>query len=210
MAAEVTATGRRVARELRRGAVLIQVKPRRDLRNPRVAPGAERGREFRMLSHPDSGATLPDITSRADLERLVHTFYARVQHDDLLGFIFSEVAKTDWTAHLPRMVSFWETVILGAGTYQGNPLAAHARLTAATPMGRPQFDRWLALFTATVDELFAGEKAGHLKRAAEDMAHVIHARINHVPDARFDPANLTPEQRARYAKYRAATPAPGA
>jgi hemoglobin len=95
-------------------------------------------------------------------------------------------------------------MLFRAGGYVGSPLAAHARLTAFTLMGREQFERWLALFTATVDELFAGEKAGHLKRAAEDMANVIHARINNVPDARFDPANLTPEQRARYRNYKPA------
>ena len=71
-------------------------------------------------------------------------------------------------------------------------------------MGLPQFERWIALFKATVDELFAGPKAEHIKRAAEDMAHVIHARINGVADARFDPARLTPEQRARYSKYKPA------
>jgi hypothetical protein len=27
-----------------------------------------------------------------------------------------------------------------------------------------------------------------------------------VPDPRFDPANLTPEQRERYARYKATTP----
>jgi hypothetical protein len=40
---------------------------------------------------------------------------------------------------------------------------------------------------------------------------VIYARINHVPDPRFDPASLTPEQRERYSRYKqplaAATPA---
>ncbi len=53
-----------------------------------------------------------------------------------------------------------------------------------------------------MDELFAGEHAEHIKNAAADMANVIYSRINHVVDPRFDPANLTPEQRARYAAYR--------
>jgi hemoglobin len=69
-------------------------------------------------------------------------------------------------------------------------------------MGRPQFDRWLALFTATVDALFAGEKAEHIKSAASDMANVIHAKINGVEQDRYDYSKLTPEQRARYASYK--------
>jgi hemoglobin len=146
---------------------------------------------------------LPDLTDRAGIERLVNAFYEKVGRDELLGFIFNDVARTDWAHHLPKMYAFWETVIFGTGGFSGNPLAAHMRLVPLTPMGLPQFERWIAIFKATVDELFAGEKAEQIKRAAEDMAHVIHARINNVPDARFDPARLTPEQRARYAKYRA-------
>ena len=147
-------------------------------------------------------ATLPDITGRPDIETLVNAFYERVRCDELLGFIFNDVARTDWSAHLPKMYAFWETVLFRSGGYRGDPLAAHAKLTPLTEMGRPQFDRWLALFRATVDDLFAGEHAEHIKSCAADMANVIHSRINNISDPRTDPANLTPEQRARYASYR--------
>lgn len=143
-----------------------------------------------------------DLAGRMEIERLVNAFYERVRGDDLLGFIFDDVAKTNWEAHLPKMYAFWETVLFRSGGYAGNPLAAHAKLVPLTRMGRPEFDRWLKLFRETVDDLFAGEKAEHIKNCAEDMANVIHARINHVPDARFDPANLTTEQRERYARYK--------
>jgi hemoglobin len=152
---------------------------------------------------PMNTATRPDITGRADIERLVNAFYEKIRKDDLLGFIFNDVAKTDWAAHLPKMYAFWETMIFRTGGFVGNPLAAHARLVPLTTMGRPQFDRWLAVFTATVDELFAGEKAEHIKNAAADMANVIHAKINGVEQARYDYSKLTPEQRARYASYKA-------
>jgi hypothetical protein len=36
------------------------------------------------------------------------------------------------------------------------------------------------------------------------MANVIHAKINGVEQARYDFSKLTPEQRARYASYKAA------
>ena len=151
----------------------------------------------------------PDILGRAEIEQMVNAFYHRVRADDTLGFIFDRVAATDWETHLPKMHAFWETVLFRSGGYTGNPLAAHARLTPLTAMGREQFDRWLSLFRATVDDLFAGEKADHIKNCAADMANVIHAKINGVQDARFDAANLTPEQRERYARYRAqAGPAP--
>lgn len=150
---------------------------------------------------------LPDLSGRPEIECLVNTFYDRVRDDEVLGFIFNDIAKTDWTVHLPKMYAFWEKVVFGQGDYRGNPLASHAKLVPQTAMGRKQFDHWLTLFRSTVDSLFAGEKAEHIKRAAEDMANVIYSRINSVPDPRFDPANLTPEQRARYAAYRAPEPA---
>lgn len=145
-----------------------------------------------------------DITGRAEIETLVNAFYERVRGDELLGFIFNDVAQTNWVAHLPKMYAFWETVLFRSGGYTGNPLAVHARLVPQTAMGREQFDRWLILFRSTVDDLFAGEKAEHIKNCAEDMANVIYSRINAVPDPRFDPANLTPEQKERYARYKPA------
>lgn len=144
----------------------------------------------------------PDITGRPEIEALVNLFYEHVRGDEVLGFIFEDIAKTNWATHLPKMYAFWETVLFGKGGFSGNPLAAHARLTPLTEMGRVQFDRWLAMFRQTVDDLYSGEKANHIKSCAEDMANVIYSRINGVPDPRFDPANLTPEQRARYAKYK--------
>ena len=143
-----------------------------------------------------------DLHGRADIETLVNAFYQKVRADEVIGFIFDEIAGTNWDAHLPRMYAFWETVLFRSGGYTGNPLAVHARLKPLTEMGRPQFDRWLDLFRATVDEHFSGPNAEHIKNCAADMANVIFSRINQVPDPRFDPANLTPEQRARYAAYR--------
>ncbi len=156
-----------------------------------------------MNSSDTSTASLPDLAGRADIERLVNTFYDKIRDDELLGFIFDDVAKIDWAAHLPKMYAFWETVIFRSAGYTGNPLAVHARLVPLTAMGRPQFDRWLEIFTATVDGLFSGENADHIKSAASDMANVIHAKINGVEQARFDYSKLTPEQREQYASYRA-------
>ncbi len=128
----------------------------------------------------------PDIAGRGDLECLVNAFYAQVRRDELIGFIFTDVAGVDWGTHLPKLYAFWETVLFGGGGYTGNLLGAHARLVPLTTMGPAQFERWISLFNRTVDELFAGPKATHLKAIAGDMANVIHARINGVAQAPFD------------------------
>lgn len=122
-----------------------------------------------------------DLVDRAGIELLVNAFYQKVRSDEVLGFIFDEVARIDWPTHLPRMYAFWETVLFRSGGYSGNPLTMHARLAGQTAMGRMQFDRWLTLFCQTVDELFAGENADHLKNIATDMAGVIHSRIHQQP-----------------------------
>jgi hemoglobin len=145
---------------------------------------------------------LPDITGRPDIVVLVDRFYEKVRVDTLIGPIFNDIAQVDWAVHLPKLYAFWQTVLFGDGGFRGNPLGIHFKLMEKTPMDWPRFERWLALFNETVDELYAGDRAGHIKRAAEDMAHVIHSRLNNVPDRRFDPANLTPEQRARYRNYK--------
>ncbi len=119
----------------------------------------------------------PDILGRADLVRMVDAFYVKVRADESLGHIFDGVAKVNWETHLPKLYDFWDTVLFRAGTFRGNPVGAHMKLVPLTPMDWPVFERWLELFRETVHELFAGGNADHIVRCAEDMARVIHSRI---------------------------------
>lgn len=150
----------------------------------------------------------PDILGRPDIERLVNAFYTKVRADEPLGHVFDGVAKVDWETHLPKLYNFWDTVLFRAGTFRGNPIAAHIKLVQQADLSWPMFERWLVLFRSTVDELFAGENAGHIVRCAEDMAQVIHSKIHAIPNPRFNPDRLTPEQKARYASYRESPQAP--
>ena len=49
-----------------------------------------------------------DILSRADIELLVNRFYDKVKEDAILGYLFNDVAKTNWQVHLPKMYDFWK------------------------------------------------------------------------------------------------------
>ncbi|MEP4808434.1 MAG: group III truncated hemoglobin [Luteolibacter sp.] len=144
----------------------------------------------------------PDLLGRPGIEKLVDVFYRKVRADEGLGHVFDGVAKVNWETHLPKICDFWDTVIFRAGTFRGNPLAVHGKMLAETKLPWALFERWLELFRETVDELFAGENAGHIVRSAEDMAGVIYSKIHGIPNPRHDPALLTPEQKARYASYR--------
>lgn len=84
----------------------------------------------------------------AMIHRLVHGFYSRVRADEVLGPIFAERIH-DWAPHLARMCAFWSSVALLTGTYHGRPMQAHQPL----PVDAAHFDRWLALFEATAQEL---------------------------------------------------------
>jgi len=112
----------------------------------------------------------PDISSRADIEKLVNTFYGKVRADALLAPSFSHI---DWPSHLPLMNNFWSLTLLGEPGYRNNMVQKHLGLAI-----KPEhFNQWLSLFNSTVDELFAGEKAEEAKSRAYSMAVVIQAKM---------------------------------
>lgn len=123
------------------------------------------------------GSVPHDLSSRADVERLVIEFYRRAYADPLIGPIFTDIAKMDLEAHLPIMCDFWETVLFRAGVYRRNALQVHRDLHALSPLLPEHFERWLLLWNGTVDELFAGEKAELAKLQAERVAASIGRRL---------------------------------
>jgi hemoglobin len=122
-------------------------------------------------------APLPDISTREDCERLVRTFYGRALTDPVIGFIFVDVAHLDLEAHVPKIASFWETILLGAQSYAGGAFRPHAEINAQVPLRAGHFERWLWLWRTTVDELFAGARAELAKTHAERVARAFHARL---------------------------------
>ncbi|HWE33958.1 MAG TPA: group III truncated hemoglobin [Solirubrobacteraceae bacterium] len=125
---------------------------------------------------------LSDITSRDDCERLVRAFYGRALTDHVIGFIFVDVAHLDLERHVPKVASFWETILLGAGSYAGGAFRPHAEIHAKVPLRRGHFERWLWLWNVTVDELFAGDRAELAKAHAARVASAFHARLAGLPE----------------------------
>jgi len=118
-----------------------------------------------------------DIRDRADCERLVRAFYGRALVDPVIGFIFTDVAKLDLEEHVPVITSFWETMLLGAGTYGGGAFGVHANLNRQVPFRAGHFVRWLTLWSMSVDELFEGPVADEAKRHGERVANAFHRRL---------------------------------
>src|SRR5438093_1977893 len=124
-----------------------------------------------------------DITDRRDVACLVNVFYDRVRDDDILGPIFDDIAHVDWTTHLPRMYDFWESVLFARATFKGTPLLVHRALDRRTPLTTAAFDRWIALFQSTVDDLFSGPMAEHAKTCAVRIAAPMENNISPRPSS---------------------------
>jgi len=114
-----------------------------------------------------------DIESRADIDLLMREFYARAMHDEVIGYIFTDVAKLDLDHHLPIIGDFWESMLFGTGVYQKhgrNPLMVHRDLDEKSPLTAEHFSRWLDLFEYCVEKDFAGERAEFIKLRARAIA----------------------------------------
>ncbi|MCM2427952.1 group III truncated hemoglobin [Streptomyces sp. RKAG337] len=112
----------------------------------------------------------PDIADRADLGTLLRRFYEAALADRLIGPYFTEIAGLDLEDHLPRITDFWERALLRTAEYGGNAFAPHAALHDSRPMTAEHFGRWVQLWRASVDGLYAGPNADHAKAQGERIA----------------------------------------
>lgn len=119
-----------------------------------------------------------DIQNLDDIKQFVNEFYGKVREDELIGDIFELVIEGRWPEHLEKMYRFWQTVLLGEHSYQGSPFLPHATL----PVEKAHFDRWLALFSETIDTAFMGKNADKAKWQGERMATMFLSKILHYRD----------------------------
>src|SRR5436190_12428329 len=116
---------------------------------------------------------MKDIETRQDLIDLMVDFYELAFADETIGYIFTDIAKMDLEEHLPVIVDFWESMVLGTASYQTrgrNPMLIHHQLAEKTPLLPEHFERWLELFEQSVNLRFAGEKAELIRQRAGSIA----------------------------------------
>lgn len=123
-----------------------------------------------------------DIKDDKDIELLVNAFYDKVKNDDTIGYIFHKIIGEDWSHHLPIMYSFWGMVLLSETGYTGNPVKKHVQVDRAVPLTEAHYARWVQLWNATVDSLFAGEKAEEAKKRAAIMMQLISMKVQAARD----------------------------
>jgi hemoglobin len=119
---------------------------------------------------------LPDITTPADIDRLIAAFYARVLPDPIIGFFFTAITQVDLAPHLQTISAFWQQQLLGnanpdTARYRGELFAVHRDLHQQAALTADHFHRWLLLFRQTLDELFSGPRAEAAKQRASRIAN---------------------------------------
>ena len=90
--------------------------------------------------------------------------------DEQLAPIFIDVAAIDLTVHLPHIKSYWCKLLLGDSGYRRHTMNIHRELHGKQALREGDFQRWLALFNATLDEDFAGERTERARRVAAAIA----------------------------------------
>ncbi len=123
---------------------------------------------------------MPHLCTEDDVTRLVHTFYAKVRDDAILGPVF-ERHVGDWNQHLPKMVDFWSTALRGSKSYRGMPMPVHCALPGLT---HPMFEHWLDLFFDAASEL---ENQAMAERAVQLSQRIAQSlwygyQLQHAPD----------------------------
>lgn len=126
-----------------------------------------------MFNSPIMKDNKQDIRTEEDIILMVNSFYEKVNQDSLLSYVFNDFAQVDWNSHLPKMYSFWNTLIFAKQSYKGNPFAAHIPL----PIKAEHFDKWIQLFNQNIDEHFVGEVAEQTKQRAFSIATIFQSKM---------------------------------
>jgi hemoglobin len=116
---------------------------------------------------------MKNLESREDIELLVNSFYDKVVKDETIGFFFKDVIKVDWDKHLPKMYSFWESILFGQMSYKGNPMAVHFPINQLEAMEKRHFEKWLELWKETIEENFMGQNASMTITKSENIANLM-------------------------------------
>ena len=111
-----------------------------------------------------------EITTQDDVNHLVREFYNKVLKDELLAPYFAGI---ELEHHLPRIAAFWALILIDQEGYKGNVYDKHAHLD----INNSHFDRWVQLFTETVDEYYVGEKAELAKQRAKLLQYTFVSKL---------------------------------
>lgn len=109
------------------------------------------------------------LCTEAEIEGLVHGFYAQVRRDAVLGPVF-EAHIDDWDPHLAKLVDFWSSILRRTGRFSGAPMPRHVALPG---LSAPLFQQWLKLFrenaAAQPNQAMAQQACAMAERIAQSL-----------------------------------------
>lgn len=119
-----------------------------------------------------------DLDSPEEVMELVTRQYVDVVQDDLLSAYFNfGPDHIDWQAHIGQVTDYWCHVLLFAPGYEIDTIENHRPLHETLEFTPEAFDRWLTIFTDTVDAGWRGPNADFAKKRATGMAWAMAQRL---------------------------------
>ena len=113
----------------------------------------------------------PDITTRADVEKIVNQQYKDLLADADTAPVFK---NTNLPHHLPHIYEFWSFIILGDDySYKRNAFEKHV------PLGLKEihFTKWLQFFHNAVNENFEGPNAEKANAQADLFGIIFKSKL---------------------------------
>lgn len=120
-----------------------------------------------------------DIETREELEDFLWAFYKKAFADELIGLFFTEVVPLDLDTHVPVIANFWESVAFNKPSYRRNVMEVHQHIHHLSKIKKEHLDRWVKIFTETLDEHFEGSRAELMKQRARSIATLMDIKLNH-------------------------------
>ncbi|MES2826945.1 MAG: group III truncated hemoglobin [Bacteroidota bacterium] len=120
---------------------------------------------------------MTDIKTPDDIKQLVVAFYTAVMQDIILAPVFIKL-NFDLEAHLPIIISFWSGILLDIHSYKGNPVKVHQQINAITELSDEHFERWISIWSETINSLFTGVRADEAVFRANSIAGVMKSKLN--------------------------------
>ena len=125
----------------------------------------------------ETQAAKVDLEAGEPVQDLVNAFYEQAKRDAVLGPVFNTIIGEDWSAHLPVMYTFWDSVVFGLGGYKGQAVAKHIEIDKKMRLDDAHFEHWISLWNATVDRMYAGPNADLAKSKANLMLQLIKFKV---------------------------------
>ena len=120
----------------------------------------------------DSQHSVPKI-ARADIERVVASFYEAVRRHPGLGPVFA-AHVSDWPTHEAKVAAFWAGAILQEHGYDGNVVTAHV---AAGNVQPGMFSVWLSLFDTILQRELDADQAAAWSELAHRIGRSLRASV---------------------------------